>query len=262
MTTTAYDCDLRIISSDTRWSADLDLMDGKHILHVDDTGFNKITYRLGGAIICAGDGLTIEKLKKWWVAEPFEPENLPDLQSNGRFTVSVMVVSAEGERLFDAGPKHVLYNPETEHMHAIFSGSGGSVAGGAFAQCGCVRSSVEFAKTLDAKSGGEVKYYELSTGSNNLDDENMDYNSIMESMKERGMLMKFTGVYAANSENVTTIPLREHPQAEDILSALKSGSIQAYAPMGGAVVEWTDDRVNKLKGAARKIAQLEESMKK
>lgn len=261
MTTTAYDCDKGILSSDTRWSADLKLWDGEHILLVDDTGFNKITFRTGGAIVCAGDGLTIEKLKKWWVAEPFIPEDLPDLQANGAFKVSVMVVSAEGERLFDAGPKHVLYNEEKQHMHAVFSGSGGAFAGGVFAQCGCVKSSVEVAKALDPKSGGEVKYHDLFTGDNNLQDENMDYNSIMKSMKERGKLMKFTGLYAANSENVTTIPLREHPQAAQVVELLKSGSIHAYAPMGGSEVEWTDDRVNKLKEAARKIAALESRMK-
>jgi len=236
------------------------LQDGKYILHVDDTGFNKIAFRKGGVIICAGDGLTIEKLKKWWTSEQFDPDALPDLKEDGKFKVSVMVVSAEGERLFDAGPKQVVYNPEKEHMHAIFSGSGGGMAAGAFMQCGCVKSSVSVAQQVDPKSGGEVKFYVLRTEENNLHDETMDYNSIMESMRNRGMLMKFNGIYAANSEHITTIPLREHHQAEQVIDALKSGAVHAYAPMGGSEVQWSAERINKLKDAARKVAALEKMM--
>lgn len=260
MTTTAFDCDKGIVSCDTRWSADVSLLDGNYILLVDDTGFNKITFRKGGGIICAGDGLTIEKLKKWWTSDPFDPDDLPDLKENGKFKVSVMVIAANGERLFDAGPKQVVYNPEKQHMHAIFSGSGGGMAAGVFLQCGCVKSSVSVAKEVDPKSGGEVKYHILSTEENNLQDETMDYNSITDSMRNRGMLMKFKGIYAANSDHITTIPLREHHQAEQVINALQNGSIHAYAPMGGAEVEWSSERINKLKDAARKVAALEKMM--
>ncbi|MGM3159961.1 hypothetical protein ACS25C_04140 [Dickeya undicola] len=260
MTTTAFDCDNGIVSCDTRWSADIDLKDGKYILLVDDTGFNKIAYRKGGIIICAGDGPTIESLKKWWVAEPFEPDQLPDLRGDGGFKVSVMVVDATGERIFDAGPKQVVYNPEEKHIHAVFSGSGGGFAANMFMQCGCVKSAVTTAKIFDPKSGGEVKFHELSTGANNLGDENMDYNSIMESMKKRGVLMKFTGEYAANSDNVTTIPLLEHHEASEVIGRLQGGSIRAYAPIGGAEVEWNEDRINKLREAAEKVALLERTI--
>ncbi|WP_112197787.1 hypothetical protein [Rahnella sp. NRRL B-41462] len=257
MTTTAYDCLNKIVASDTRWSADVDLIDGMHILYVDDTGFNKICNRRGGALICAGDGLTIQNLKQWWTAEPFDPDAIPELKMQSKYLVSIMMISAEGERLFDAGPKHVVYDTEKDSLISVFSGSGGAYAASAFMKCGCPKSSVEVAKFSDPKSGGEVKFLELDTQNHNLNDENLDYDTIMNAMTERGILMKFKGVYAANSENVTSIPLREHAQADDIIQALKSGSIQAYAPTGGSAIEWTEERTNKLKEAARRVAKYE-----
>ncbi|BEN27038.1 hypothetical protein ACNGYR_002135 [Serratia marcescens] len=260
MTTTAYDCDNLFFASDTRWSANLTLMDGEYILLVDDTGFNKLASRPGGTIICAGDGKTIEQLKLWWMAEPFEPDNLPDLVEGDSFKVSVMVVSAHGERLFDAGRKQVVFNPETSHMHAIFSGSGSSFAANTFMQCGCAKSAVEMAKLFDPYSGGDVKFCNIKTGDSNLQDETMSYNSIMQSMIDKGVLMKFAGFYAANSENVSTIPLRDHPQSAQLINQLHSGSIRAYAPMGGADIDWNEDRLSKLKEAARKVARIEQEM--
>lgn len=262
MTTTAYDCDNNIIASDTRWSAKLTLVDGQYILYADDTGFNKIAHRLGGAIFCAGDGPTIEKLKIWWLSEPFDPEALPDLQHENEFKVSVMVVSSEGEKLFDAGPKQALVNPEdNNHIHAVFSGSGGSFAGQSFMQCGCVKTAVTVAKNFDPYSGGEVKFCNVTTGDSNLQDETMDYNSIMNAMEQRGILMKYTGFYAANSESVQTIPLREHPEFKQISGQLQAGTIRAYAPMGGADIDWNHERINKLKAAARKVADIERKLK-
>ncbi|EKN3457962.1 hypothetical protein [Yersinia enterocolitica] len=260
MTTTAYDCDCKVVACDSRWSAKVNLIDGDYILLVDDTGFNKIISRKGGILICAGDGLTIEKLKEWWSSEPFDPNAIPDLLQHGEFKVSIMMISLAGERMFDAGHKHVVYNPEEEYMHAIFSGSGGGFAANTFMQCGCAKSSVDIAKLFDPWTGGEVKFIDMVSCENNVDDETMDYNSIMKAMELRGVLMKFKGHYAANSENVTTIPLREHAQANQIINELQSGSIHAYAPMGGSEVKWTSERVEKLKEAARKIAKFEETM--
>lgn len=262
MTTTAYDCDNNLVASDTRWSAELDLFDGHYILYVDDTGFNKIAHRLGGAIFCAGDGPTIEQLKLWWLAEPFAPDNIPDLVHENKFKVSVMVVSSEGERLFDAGPKQALVNQENNnHIHAVFSGSGGAFAGHTFMQCGCVKTAVTVAKSFDPFSGGDVKFCNISTGESNLDDETMDYNSIMNAMKKRGILMKFTGIYAANAENVQAIKLSEHPQFSAVSAELQAGKIRAYAPMGGKEIDWNAERINRLKAAARKVADIERKLK-
>mgnify|MGYP007043728002 CR=1 FL=1 len=262
MTTTAYDCDNNLVASDTRWSAKLDLIDGAYILYADDTGFNKISHRPGGAIFCAGDGKTIEKLKQWWLAEPFDPENIPALQENMQYTVSVMVVSSTGERLFDAGPKQALVDPENNnHLHAVFSGSGGAFAGNTFAQCGCVKTAVSAAKTFDPFSGGDVKFCNVTTGEGNLDDATLDYNSIMNAMEKRGILMKYTGFYAANAENVQTIPVHEHPQFAKISGQLKQGEVRAYSHTGGNDVEWNRERISKLKDAARKIAEIESRMK-
>lgn len=62
MTTTAYDCDNNLVASDTRWSAKLDLIDGAYILYADDTGFNKISHRPGGAIFALAMGKPLRNL--------------------------------------------------------------------------------------------------------------------------------------------------------------------------------------------------------
>ncbi|MDE9538149.1 hypothetical protein [Xenorhabdus bovienii] len=260
MTTTAYDCDNMVVACDTRWSIDFLLNDGKHILIVDDTGFNKIVYRKGGVLICAGDGQTIAKMKEWWSAEYLDPEQMPYLERNGFFNVSVLMISSNGERLFDAGPKQVIYNQETDHFHAIFSGTGGGYASFLFMRCGCIKSSVEGAIIFDPWSGGEVKFCNLRTTEHNLDDENMDYNSIIETMKSKGVLMKVTDKYIANADGVEAIGWKDHPQANDIAYQLASGSVKAYAPIGGKEIEWSEERNNKIKQAAMKIAELEKTM--
>jgi hypothetical protein len=260
MTTTVYDCDNMVVACDTRWSADLYLYDGEHILLVDDTGFNKIAYRKGGVLICAGDGPTIAKLKEWWSAEYLDSEALPSLERNGVFSVSLLMVSSEGEILYDAGHKIAIFDPEKNHLHAIFSGSGGGHAIKVFWHCGCAKSSVAGAILFDPKSGGDTKFYELKTDENNLNDENMDYDSIIKAMKLRGVLMKVTENYIANAGGFETIDWKEHPQANDIADWLANGSVKAYAPTGGKDIEWSEEQNNKIKQAAKKIAELEKTM--
>ncbi|MDE9461949.1 hypothetical protein [Xenorhabdus bovienii] len=260
MTTTAYDCDNMVVACDTRWSIDLSLNGVKHILLVDDTGFNKIVYRKGGVLICAGDGQTIAKMKEWWSAEYLDSEALPNLEHNGKFSVSLLMVSGEGDILFDAGHKLAIFDPEKKHLHAIFSGSGGEHAAKVFWRCSCAKSSIAGAMLFDPKSGGDTKFYELKTDENNLDDENMNYDSIIEAMKLRGVLMKVTDKYVANAGGVETISWKDHPQANDIAYRLTSGSVKAYAPIGGKEIEWSEERNDKIKQAAMKIAELEKTM--
>ncbi|PHM22029.1 hypothetical protein BDE27_2482 [Xenorhabdus ehlersii] len=249
-----------VVACDTRWSVDLPLNDGKHILLVDNTGFNKITYRKGGVLVCAGDGPTIAKMKEWWFAEHLDAEALPDLEHNGYFKVSILMISSNGDRLFDAGPKKAIRNEENQLLHAIFSGSGTDHAVKFFTHCGCAKSSVEGAILLDPRTGGEVKFYELKTGKNNLDDETMNYNSIIESMISKGVLMKATDMYIANSGDAEAVDWKNHPQANDIANWLANGSVKAYAPTGGKDIEWSEEKNNKIKQAARKIAELEKTM--
>ncbi|GKX63843.1 hypothetical protein SOASR032_24120 [Pragia fontium] len=262
MTTTAYDCEKKLVACDTRWSMEINLIDGRHILFVDDTGFNKICTRKGGALICAGDGLTIAEIKDWWRAQPFDPEALPKLRSEeGQDLVSIMIIDANGKREFDVGHKVALLDTELDVYVSIFSGSGSTYAARTFSQCGCVKSAVELSKYMDPCTGGEVKYLELQSGNHNLSDENFDYDSITEAMSERGGLMKKSELFAANSRmDAKVISIKDHAQYSDIANALKSGALKAHAPTGGQHIEWDEGRIERLKQAARRIAELEASM--
>nr|WP_306803458.1 hypothetical protein [Providencia sp. PROV266] len=257
MTTSVYDCDNAIAASDTRWSATIKLPDGEYIIHVDDTGFNKIVARKGGIIVCAGDGKTIEKLKKWWSSDVLIPDNMPNLEESGKFSVGMLMISSNGEIVHDSGMKRIILNPQTRHIHAIFLGSGGKAASDVFFGCGCAKSSVEWAKNVDPWSGGEVKYIELNSWDNNLQDENLDYYSIIESMKKRGVMMKVDNYYFAGSPEINAIDLSDHPQADEIKSWLANGSVKAYSPMGAEKQDWSEEQNAKIIKAAKKIAELE-----
>lgn len=257
MTTTVYDCDNKLAACDTRWSANVNIDGIDHIIHVDDTGFNKIVSRKGGIIICAGDGKTIEKIKKWWSEKVLIAEDMPDLEEAGRFSVSLLMVASNGDIVHDSGLKQVLYDYEKDHKHAIFLGSGAKSAANFFINCGCAISAVEGAKSLDPWSGGEVKYINLNTLEHNIDDENLNYNSLLESMGERGVIMKVNDMYVANSSGAESMKLSDHPQADKIKSFLANGSVKAYTPVGGDKVEWTKEENDQIKSAAAKIARME-----
>ncbi|EPM5567322.1 hypothetical protein PZS07_22220 [Providencia thailandensis] len=257
MTTTVYDCDNKLAACDTRWSANLNIGGDDYIIHVDDTGFNKIVSRKGGIIICAGDGKTIEKIKKWWSEDILVADDMPDLEEAGKFSVGLLMIASNGVIVHDSGLKQVLYDYEKDHKHAIFLGSGAKSAANFFIKCGCAKSSVKGAESLDPWSGGEVKFIDLNTLENNLDDENLNYNSILTSMADRGEIMKANDIYIANSSSVETMKLSDHPQADEIKSILANGSVKAYSPVGGDRAEWTKEENEQIKIAAAKIASME-----
>ncbi|EFH7974137.1 hypothetical protein GJO14_05945 [Escherichia coli] len=261
MTTTVYDYNRRILASDSRWSAVCNLSDGQHLIFADDTGFHKIALRPGASLILAGDGQLISEWKKWWQQETISSQNMPEVALSEIRLVSVMLIANDGDILFDAGPKLILVDTETQGYVGIFSGSGKDYAAECFDVNRCFNTAVETAKAMDVCSGGKVMFSDISNGQNNLHDENYDYNSVITAIHDRGMIMKLNNDKIPANDPVAT-ELSAHPEAETLKKALKSGSIRACAPSGDSQFRWTEARVDRLKNAIDRVAAIEASMRK
>jgi len=260
MTTTVYDYNRRILASDSRWSAVFTSTDGDYLIYADDTGFHKIAIRPGASLILAGDGQLISEWKRWWQQPTINSDNMPEVALSEIRLVSVMLITNEGDILFDAGPKMVLVDTQTQGYVGIFSGSGKDYAAECFDRNRCFRTAVETAKRLDVCSGGTIMFSDISTGDHNLHDENYDYNSVITAIHDRGMIMKINNLNMSANDPVTN--LSAHHDADSIKKALKSGSIRACAPSGDSQFRWTESRINRLKSAIDRVAEIEAEMKK
>lgn len=60
MTTNAIDKINSIVACDSRWSGDL--IDGEHVLTIDDSGFQKLGIKQAGCMVVAGDLLLIGRM--------------------------------------------------------------------------------------------------------------------------------------------------------------------------------------------------------
>lgn len=258
MTTTVYDASQLLLTSDSRWSAEVSLQDGTYLLFVDNTGFNKLANRLGGVLVLAGDGELISQWKSWWTAEGnIDVQTMPAVALNNMRMVSVMIVSKEsGEILFDAGPKLAYADESAEEGRtylAVFSGSGQQFAANCWWTNRCSHTAVSSAAANDPCTGGDVKFINCTNDENNLEDENFDYTSIKKSLTERGMLMKIA------DKNV--IPLDQHAQGADIKDQIANGAIRASAPTGmESTFKWDEARLAKLNHAVNKVAEIEARM--
>lgn len=258
MTTTVYDVGASLVASDSRWSAWVDLFDGKYLFFVDNTGFNKLVDRLGAVLVLAGDGELIAEWKKWWACERLDITSMPQVALSEIRKVSVMIVSKEDrEILFDAGPKLAIadeFEDNNRRYLAVFSGSGQQFASQCWFNNRCFNQSILTASANDPCTGGDVKFINFGNGKHNTDDENFDYTSIQKSLMERGMLMKLA------DKNV--IPLDQHHQSEEIKHQIASGAIRASAPSGKeSTFVWDESRLTKLNKAIDKVTEIEQRMR-
>ncbi|VVT48018.1 hypothetical protein UYSO10_1950 [Kosakonia radicincitans] len=259
MTTTVFDAKLKIVASDSRWSAQVDLPDGIYLVYADDTNFHKIVVRTGAALVLAGDGQLIAEWKNWWVRDDIDSSNMPDVALSEIRLVSVMLIARDGTILFDAGPKKALLDVNTKGYVGIFSGTGSDYAAECFDQNRNAVVAVNSAKEKDLCSGGTVMFTELATMRHNLHSENYDYNSVVSALQNRGMIMKIAS--KNNSANdASSIDISAHAHADYIRDGLSSGSIRACAPSGESEFRWTEARIEKLKLAIDKVVAMEKEL--
>lgn len=248
MTTNIHDKNKCVISSDSRWSVDLD---NSCLLFVDDADFEKMVVTKDFAIITAGSSKLIDDWKKW--AKTDISADRPPVE----------LTKANGETMYISiclilKPSIVLYDSHIGTIvtpHARFSGSGREAANMCWTQNRCALQAIETAKTVDYYTGGSVKFANLDSNTTNLGSDLVTYDELHSMMLGRGLIMdKSIG---------KIISLDDYEAKDDISRGIKNGSLVASAPTGDSASPWNVEQEKSLDSAIhilrRLVASREES---
>lgn len=249
MTTTVYDRVSKAVTSDSRWSCELDKFDpgyAGHILYVDDTGFGKLALRDDTVMVLAGNGILIELWKKWLTREELSfDEDMPPLFIPGQMPFSIYLIEISTNKvLFDEGHKHTIYDLDANEVLAAFSGSGGVHAADNWSGTICARSAIDYAKTMDHYTGGTVRYVDFSTRQCDIECDLTTIQEVVNLMLERGYIMDIKKPGSAP----VSISAQEVAHVRQLLA---SGAITPSAPVGKGGKEWDE------KSKARFIKAIE-----
>jgi hypothetical protein len=244
MTTNAIDRKKRVIASDSRWSIDA----GDLFFYVDDTGFDKISDRHFGTIICAGDAILIEEWRNWFLTPRLNTAALPRVErptsSEPAKVLLTVLLRPDAQILFTKG-----WSVSVDD-HAIFAGSGAEFARESYAKEGCSKQAVAAAALKDPATGGEVKFVEYETNRNNLNTKHASARDALEQLKTRGMVM--------DRVNKKLTPISSARLGSKGMLAKLGGELPLSAPAGHQIAPWTDEERENLLRALVQIAEREE----
>ena len=242
MTTNIHDKNRFIISSDSRWSTDIN--NKKEILFIDDLDFEKMVVTDEFAIVTAGDSRLIDAWKNW-AKNDILSERPPVVLTNDGEEPSYISICL----IFK--PSIVLYDSQVATIvmpHARFSGSGREIARVCWSQNKCALQAIETAKSIDVYTGGNVKYANLALGDANLGSDLTTLDELNSAIYERGFIMD------KSTKQIT--PLSEYNTRDSIYAGLKNGSIVALAPTGDAKSPWNSEQEKSLDAAISILRRL------
>lgn len=245
MTTSVFCRVKKIIASDSRWSC---LLTPNHLAYVDNTGFDKLADRKLHSMVFAGDGPLIAQWKQWFEAPALNFMAMPNvhrLVGNKLESLSVCLLKkSDCKVMFTSG--WWLDHGE----NARFTGSGAVPAKDCYVINGCSKTAITSAGGSDPATGGEIKFVELDTGSNNLSVLKATLEEATRSLHERGFVMDMT-------TKVVT-PFRDLKQdLSAALSALEKGEISISAPTGLPTRCWSESEQAELRKALEEVAREE-----
>ncbi|ELY4571755.1 hypothetical protein SM001_003602 [Cronobacter sakazakii] len=238
MTTTIYDRLSKAVTSDSRWSCDLDSFDPGyegHILYVDDTGFGKLAIRDDTVMVLAGNGILIEQWKRWLTREVLSfDEEMPALCIPGQMPFSIYLIEMSSNTvLFDEGHKHTIFNLEANEVLAAFSGSGSMHAADNWIGTVCARTAIDYAKTKDHYTGGTVRYVDFASKKCDLETNLTTIQEVVNLMLERGYIM--------DTKKPGSAPVSISAQeVAHVRQLLASGALMPSAPVGKGAKEWDE----------------------
>lgn len=252
MTTNVICQQKKLLTSDSRWSASLNGYPGQ-FLFVDDTGFDKLAVSSAYALVFAGDSELIWHWKNWFTAPRLDFSTRPPFSRIDSKTqkleslVASLVKKSSCQVMFTSGKF------EAHGESARFSGSGALFAKDCYARNGCGRIAITTASQNDPATGGETKFIELESGSNNLSMMQATHSEMINALHQRGLVMD------VKTKNVTPISdwmaNNGHAQAA-VASAI--GSISA--PTGSPTREWSDQEQIEFIKALHEVAREENRM--
>lgn len=235
----------QLITSDSRWSCELN---DTHIAFIDDACFDKLATRPAVAIVFAGDGQLISEWKRWFEMPALDFLRMPRvhrMEGNKLFALTVTIVKKDSCKvLFTSGWS--LDHGE----HASFSGSGAPFAKDCYVTNGCGRMAVISAGQSDPFTGGQTKFMELDTGSNNLSIMKSTLQDVIQAINERGFVMDTT--------NGTVTPIRDwKADTDNALRALANGELTVSAPTGHPTRAWSESEQQEFRKVLEEIAAEE-----
>jgi hypothetical protein len=247
MTTNIFDRNVPKLASDSRWSAPIFDAEGreKSIAYIDDSGCDKIICVDDMAYIFAGNAKIIQEWKDWLLSDPETTNNMPETEdpNNNQLNIALCAVNMD-TYLIELECRQVIRLPD-----ARFTGSGGIAA------CDCWQENKDPCKAIqsaickDRYSGGTVKFVNLLTRENNL----QNTSTISETIKlmhERGLIMY------SNKPSVS-MPIsdaaKNDPDVNHFMEKLANGSVNVCAPYPGMETPWSDEEKNQLKSSFEKI---------
>lgn len=255
MTTNVICRPFKLLASDSRWSTPMPEHPG-FVAFVDESGFDKITLRPTHALVFAGDGELIAGWKEWFSKPTMDFANLPRTSRSlsGGTAEESMVVSlvrrSTAEVSFTVG-RFVAHGED-----ARFTGSGAEFAKDCYAVNKCGKTSIDSARVRDVFTGGDVKFVELETGSNNLSMTQATFPELLNAINQRGFVM--------DTKTNTVTPINEwratHLDADRAASAGSLTSISA--PTGMPVRSWSEQEQGEFVKALQAVAAEEEEWKR
>lgn len=236
MTTNVYCKPKGWLASDSRWTFETEFA----YLYVDDTGFDKIDFLPGKAgFLFAGNSKVIGNWREWINSGPTNWDDLPDPEG-----ISFCIVKPDGS--------YVQFHGWTI-LDAWFAGTGYTYAAICYGTNQDAKRAISSAKQMDPFSGGVTRFFQLSSGENNLNKYPAQslVSTIATEAIERGTVM-----YRDN-EGSQRIPVQEAAandvRIKDFCDKIATGAVHASAPCLGASTPWTQAEKDSLKGELSKV---------
>lgn len=201
MSTTIYDSIKKQVATDTRWCSEFELSDRKNYLfYTDDHSFDKIADDESFVMLIAGDGLLVAKWKEWW-ANSLDFDEKPKTDNNGVTAVSLLIIDKENNEVgLQFGPAISAHCEDTGKALAISIGSGSRYAIDCWNFNKCAITAILTASDHDFYTGDSIKYLSFSDSNTESNVQNNDYNydSFLDTMFQRGYLMNITSRKSGN----------------------------------------------------------------
>lgn len=245
MTTNVLDRRSLRLTTDSRWS--IDDPAEPYVYFVDDTGFDKMADRPTSVMVCAGNAALISMWMDWFTAEAPAPIAPPSHVINDAGDVvaeiAVTIVQKPG---FTVEFSYGLYDQFEDA--AWFCGSGRRAAKDCFSVNGCSIQCVATAGQYDPCTGGETKFYELATFSNNLSNPRATAQDMLTKLVEHGSAM--------NRITLEVTPMNPMTQ-DELRKKIANGTLAVSAPTGAPLRGWSDRERHDVQEVMKRIVERE-----
>jgi len=237
VTTNVFDGNTGLIATDSRWSVTW----SKWIVYVDDARFEKIERYGVFAFMFAGQGRMIQLWKCWIRSSPNDDTAMPSCDG-----IAVCIVNVEQKSVVFSARQDIVKDG------AYFAGTGSRYAYLCWEKNRNAQKSVETAKEIDVFTGGEVKFYDGSSGDHNLHCGTVDVTIEMvgRAIESRGIVMEIaSGAGAVRAPFKLSEVAANDVEIRELQSKIANGEVSPEAPCDGMYSEWTADERTKLKSA-------------